>query len=259
MLLHFGRKCVIIINKEIEDMFVSSVNQFKAKESECTMSLQRYRIIYPDCLFRALKTYKNIEPPEDMWAEGAICAGERGEMYIINRRQGDGVYGFTEFQWDTLGLWSGFADGERTDIFEGDIVKIIQFAPAAPEQAASEEAEEENPFSEYVPDTFTPFFKEDDEEDEPEEREIYSEVPKDSVEVASVEGVVYMSEGMFYVQYFDENMGCLSALPLYPYFFYDGLPAPFTAVKVEGNLYDDEDLYKQVLHLDMFMGGQMGA
>ncbi len=96
-------------------------------------------------------------------------------------------------------------------------------------------------------------------EEEPEEREVFSEIPDDAVEVASVEGVVYMSEGMFYIQYFDKNTGCLSALPLYPYFFYDGLPAPFTAVKVEGNLYDDEDLYKQVLHLDMFMGGQMGA
>lgn len=222
--------------------------QFKSEESDCTMSLQRYRIIYPDCLFRAVKSFKNIEPPEDMWAEGSICVNERGELFIINRRQGEGVYGFTGFEWDTLGLWSGLSDGNRTDIFEGDILKIVQFASSEPKSDEEGEEEEENPFSEFVPDTFTPMFEEGDEE-EPKERTVYADIPEDAEETSSVEGVVYMSGNMFWLQYFDETAGCLSALPLYPYFGFDGLPAPFTAVKICGNLYDDEGLYKEVLHL----------
>ncbi|MCM1579614.1 MAG: hypothetical protein NC078_12540 [Ruminococcus sp.] len=222
------------------------------------MSLQRYRIIYPDCLFRALKTCKNVEPPEDMWAEGAVCITEQGVKYIINRREGDGKYGFSEFQPDTLGMWSGFSDGNKTDIFEGDILKITCFVPAASEEEEEDDAKESgDPFSYFIPDTFNPAFPDEDSEEEPEEREVFAEPPEDAEETGTVEGVVYMSEGVFYLQYFDENSGCLSALPLSGYFFYDGLPAPGVAANVEGNLYDNEDLYKQVLHLDMLM--QIGA
>lgn len=221
-----------------------------SEESEGAMSsLPRYRIIYPDCLFRGVKSCKNVEPPEDKWAEGVVCLSEHGEYYIINRRQGKGVYGFTQFLWDTLGLWSGLSDGEHTDIFEGDILKICRFTPVSPEKVGEEKAKTDDPFSDFQADVFTPMF--DEESDEPEEREVFADVPEGALETACVEGVVYMSGGVFYLQYFDENTGGLSCLPLSMYFGFDGLPAPLTAVRVTGNLYDDEELYAKVLHLSV--------
>lgn len=247
--MHSQKKYGIIIIKKEADCFLEN----KSEESEsCMLSLPRYRIIYPDCLFRGVKSCKNVKPPEDKWAEGAICLTENREFYIINRRQGDGVYGFTQFEWDTLGMCSGLADGEHRDIFEGDILKITRFIPLKTETEEEKKVEDEV-FPGYAEDVFMPMFgdEDDDEETPPKEREVFAEPPEGAEVTDCIEGVVYMSGGGFFIQYFDENAGGLSCLPLPGYFGFDGLPLPDTAVKVTGNLYDDEELYAQVLHLQL--------
>ncbi len=213
------------------------------------MSMPRYQIIYPDCLFRGIINSKNVAPPDDKWAEGSMCRNDKGALFIINRKAGDGVYGFAEIYLDTLGLCSGFADGEHKDIFEGDIVKVSQFERTVPmpQEPADEEAGEE------LSDTSEGFTEIDfgsaEEEEEIPKREIFADVPIDADVKFSVEGVVYMSGGVFYIQFFDAQSGMLSAMPLAMFFGYDGLPAQNTAVRITGNMYDDEGLYSTVLNL----------
>lgn len=212
------------------------------------MALQKYRILYPDCLFRAVIRCKNIAPPEDKWAEGAICQSENGELFIINRRVGEGVYGFAGYDPETLGLDSCFLDGNKADIFEGDIIRITSFVPPAAADDEDEQEDDENElsgFSGFVAETFGAA----DEDEQPQERDVFADIPDGAQELSTVSGVVYMNGGAFYLQYYDEGTGCLNALPLALYFMWDNLPAPGIAVKLLGNLYDNEDLYAQVLHL----------
>lgn len=206
------------------------------------MSSERYRIIYPGCVFRAAVNYKNVAPPEDKWAEGALCLSDKGRYYILDRKAGSGGYGCADIFLDTLGLASGFLDGNKKDIFEGDILKITGFIPPCPEPAPDRSGEI----------TVPPVFRYEnfyggDGEEKNEEREVFAEPPTDCETVYSFEGVVFMSGGVFWLQYFDRESCSLNAVPLYLYFGSDMLPAYGTAVQTEGNLYDDEELYSRVL------------
>lgn len=216
---------------------------FRTFGKEELMSAERYRIIYPGCVFRAAVNYKNLVPPEDKWAEGALCLNDKGRYYILDRKAGSGGYGCADIFLDTLGLASGFLDGNRNDIFEGDILKITGFVPQCPEPVPDENGEI------TVPPVFRYecFYGEDEEEEEKQEREVFSEPPADCEETFSFEGVVFMSGGVFYLQYFDRESCSLNAVPLYLYFGPDMLPAYATAVQTEGNIYDDEELYSRVL------------
>ena len=202
------------------------------------MSVLRYRIIYPDSVFRGMINSKNVAPPEDHWAEGALCRGDNGELIILNRKCSDG-YGACNIYSDTLGLCSGFADGDRHDIFEGDIVSVKHFSETAANENSSDSDSVEN-----IPDDVP-----QDESGEQPERTVYSDIPENALQLDELRGVIYMNGGMFWLQFFDVNTGMLTAAPLASFFWYDMLPAPNTAVKVIGNIYDNEDLYGEVLHI----------
>lgn len=208
------------------------------------MSVERFRIIYPDFVFRAAVNYKNVAPAEDKWAEGVLCIDDKGKFYILNRKTGNGSYGCTNIFLDTLGLASGFLSGDRKDIFEGDIIRISGFVQPCPEPFCDENGEI------IVPPVFRydAFYGADDGEEQY-EREVFSEPPLGCEETFSFEGVVFMSGGIFYVQFFDAASCSLNAVPLYMYFGPDMLPAYGVSVKTEGNLYDDEELYSRVLGL----------
>ena len=79
--------------------------------------------------------------------------------------------------------------------------------------------------------------------------QVYADVPEGSEELSQLDGVVFMNGGMFFVQFYDEASKCLNALPLYMFFGFDMLPAVGAAVKVIGNMYDDEELYSETLNL----------
>lgn len=193
------------------------------------MLLKRYHMIYPQNIFRAQIIFKNVAPSEDKWAEGVLCRDIKGKFSIVNRKVGHGEYALDSVYIDTLGLASGFRDGNEKDIFEGDIIRICRFSGTA--------AETEFP----VPDG------DDDEELPP--RKVYADVPEGSEELSQLDGVVFMNGGMFFVQFYDEVSKCLNALPLYMFFGFDMLPAVGTAVKVIGNMYDDGELYSETLNL----------
>lgn len=217
------------------------------------MSMIRYQMLYPDCAFRANVYSKNIAPPEDKWAEGALCRDPNGILYIIDRKAGEGTYSLAEIDPSTLGLSSCFMDGNKHEIFEGDIIEAVVFVPTENDETEEPEPEPEQPLDDYTA-FLSPDLSKDkpepEEEDEDEERPIFTEAPEGAEITFTIKGVAFMSGGMFYLQYFDENMGCLNAVPLYGYFLYDMLPAPNTAVKILGNLYDNEDVYNEVLHLN---------
>lgn len=211
------------------------------------MSLIRYQIMYPDCLFRARIIFKNVALPDDRWAEGALCINSTGSYSIINRKCGNGAYSMNDIFIDTLGMASGFNDGLEKDIFEGDIIRIKRFAPlpgTLPEEKSEEEQTEEDNLFEPEGDIPEEENKEDGDEYV---RRFYADVPEGYEAVSNLEGVVFMSEGVFYIQYFDFSCGTLSCVPLYMFFGYDMLPGENTAVKVIGNMYDDEELYSKVL------------
>ncbi len=192
------------------------------------MLLKRYHTIYPQNIFRAQIIFKNVAPSEDKWAEGVLCRDIEGKFSIVNRKVGHGEYALDSVYIDTLGLASGFRDGNEKDIFEGDIIRICRFSGAA--------AETELP----APDG------DDDEELPP--RKVYADVPEGSEELSQLDGVVFMNGGMFFVQFYDEVSKCLNALPLYMFFGFDMLPAVGAAVKVIGNMYDDGELYSKTLN-----------
>ncbi len=233
------------------------------------MSLLRFQIIYPNCMFRAVINSKNIAPPEDKWAEGALCCDDRGLFYILNRKAGNNSeiskYSCCYIDLDTLGLYSGLSDGSKHNIFEGDILKITCFRPIEecekePEETDSEDEDIEDPFA--INDLFVPeSFEKEDGSCDSEERTVYDEVPENCEELFTLEGVVFMYSDAFYIQFFDENMGMLNALPLYIYFSLDGLPYENTAVKVTGNIYDNEELYKRILRLNtgIYSSGMSGS
>lgn len=212
------------------------------------MPVQHFRMLYPDCVFRAVINSRNVAPPEDPWAEGSLCIDNYGVVHMINRKLGEDRYYMTEIELDTLGMDSFFCDGEKHDIFEGDIIEITAFSPAenAPEAKPAENDADLNDYSGFLEMSFGT----ETEEEKLPEREVFSEVPEGAEILYKVSGAVFMSGGMFYLQYFDETCSCLNAQPLYPYFFYDMLPAPNTAVKVIGNLYDNEDVFEEVLRLN---------
>lgn len=211
------------------------------------MSVPRYQIIYPEYLFRGIVNSKNVAPPDDHWAEGVICRDDSGKLFIINRKAGEGVYGLAEIYTDTLGVSGGFKDGGRHDIFEGDIVRISGFVRGDAENDRTDGEDTANAY----PDGFAPKGFGEDEEPEIPEREVFEDVPDGAQAVSELKGVVFMSGGIFYVQFYDEISCTLSAVPLYMYFGCDMLPAENTAVKIIGNLYDDEELYADVLHLNV--------
>lgn len=208
------------------------------------MSVQRYQIIYPNCLFRAKIFSKNVAPPEDDWAEGALCSCG-GEIFIINRRKGEGSYGLDSIHMDTLGLASGFRDGNKTDIFEGDIIRITRYVPVQMNEEYPQDAEQEENCD---PSAFHESF-DDDEEEEFKEREVSPDVPEGAEVIMTVDGIVFMCNSVFYIQYFDEQMQMLASMPLGMFFGYDMLPAYDAAVKVVGNIYDNEDEYAKICRL----------
>lgn len=189
------------------------------------MSLKRVHTLYPYSVFRAQIVYKNIAPPDEKWAEGVLCRDSQGNFSIINSKAGGG-YAMCPIYLDTLGLASGFRDGDEADIFEGDIISICRFSgdKAAPQAYFTEEGE-------------------------PIEREVFADIPESCEKLSSFEGVVFMSGGVFFVQFFDDKTGNLNALPLYMFFGFDMLPADGAAVKVIGNMYDDEELFSKTLNL----------
>ena len=87
------------------------------------MMLKRYHTIYPQNIFRAQIIFKNVAPSEDKWAEGVLCRDIEGRFSIVNRKVGHGEYALDSVYIDTLGLASGFKDGNEKDIFEGDIIR----------------------------------------------------------------------------------------------------------------------------------------
>lgn len=194
-------------------------------------------------MFRAQIFTKNVAPPEDIWAEGGLFRDDKGKILILDRKAGDGVYAFSEIDLDTLGACSGYKDGCEKDIFEGDIIRISHFRRELPPTETPEKQEEAPREDEFIPDDYG------ENESLKIKREIFSEVPEGAEEIFTFCGVVFLSGNVFCVQFFDENMGMLSSAPLYMYFGFDGLPAEGAAVKVIGNLYEDEQLYSEVLHL----------
>lgn len=207
--------------------------------------MPRFKDMFPGRIFRAQIFSKNVAPLEDKWAEGFLFRSDEGAVIMLNRKAGEGVYGFVNIDLDTLGAASGFFDGCKKDIFEGDILSISCFnRENEPQMPPPVTTTEEEPEDGFVPDNFGV-------SEEPEyKREYYSDTPEDAEELFSLKGVVFLSGDMFGIQFFDENTGALSALPLYPYFSCDAFPSPCCAVKVIGNMYDDEELYSQVLGLD---------
>lgn len=194
------------------------------------MSLKRYHTLYPYSIFRAQIIFKNVAPPEDKWAEGVLCRDSEGAFSIIDRKAGQGVYAMEPVFIDTLGMSSGFMDGNKRDIFEGDIIRICRFSDGIPEtdKAVENVSEEQNELP---------------------ERTVYADIPEGGEELSRIEGVVFMNGGVFYIQFFDETAKALSAMPLYMFFGFDMLPADGAAVKVIGNMYDDEELFSQTLRL----------
>ncbi|MCI7767156.1 MAG: hypothetical protein MSJ26_04135 [Oscillospiraceae bacterium] len=186
------------------------------------MSLKRFQPLYPYFIFRAQIVFKNVAPPDKPWAVGVLCRDFQGNYSIINKKSDD-AYEMCPVCLDTLGLSSGFKDGLRSDIFEGDIVRICRFS-------AEKIAE-------------LPVF------DGNERRNIFADVPEGCEMLSSFDGVVFMSGGVFYVQFFDEASSALNAVPLYMFFGYDMLPEDGAAVRVIGNIYEDEELYAKTLHL----------
>lgn len=213
------------------------------------MPVQHFRMLYPDCIFRAVINSRNVAPPDDPWAEGSLCIDNNGVVHMINRKLGEDRYYLSEIELDTLGLDSNFCDGDKHDIFEGDIIEITSFTPS--ENASEPQTEDHytdiNDYRSFLEMNFGA--ETEEEEDKLPEREVFSEVPKGAKILNKISGAVFLSNGMFCIQYFDEQLGCLNAQPLYPYFFYDMLPAPNTAVKVIGNQYDNKDLFEEVLRL----------
>ena len=209
-----------------------------------SVSLSRFQPVCSEYMFRAQLFIKNVAPPEDIWAEGGLFRDDMGRIVILNRKAGDGVYALAEVDLDTLGACSGYKDGCEKDIFEGDIIRISHFRRELPPMETPENQEEAPAADEFVPEDFgeneLPRIK----------REIFSEMPEGAEEVFTFCGVVFLSGNVFCVQFFDENTGMLGSAPLYMYFGFDGLPAEGAAVKVIGNLYDDEQLYSDVLHLN---------
>lgn len=199
------------------------------------MSVLRFRVMYPDNIFRAVIDIKNVAPPDDLWAEGVLCTDGIGNMYILNRKAGEGVYGCCAVDMQTLGLSSNYKDGGRREIFEGDIITVERFVT-------------DEPF-------LYPEYDDDGELIIP-EREVYEYAPLGNDSLMKISGVVFMSGGVFYIQFYDENINALNAVPLYMFFSYDGLPLPDTAVCVTGNMYDNEDEYCRALRLnDNFNAG----
>ena len=201
-----------------------------AFEGGTYMSVKRYHTLYPCSIFRARIVFKNIVPPDDKWAEGVLCRDSDGNFSIVNRKAGEGVYALSPVFVDTLGMASGFLDGGKRDIFEGDIIRICRFSGS-------------------MTDCFMPPENDSREEEEMPERRVYADVPEGAEMISCFEGVVFMNGGLFYIQFYDDNSGALNAMPLYMFFGYDMLPAPGTAVKVIGNMYDDEELFAKTLRL----------
>lgn len=195
------------------------------------MSLKRYHTLYPCSIFRAQIVFKNVAPPDDKWAEGVLCRDHEGNFSIINRKAGDGEYALDPVFIDTLGLASGFKDGGKRDIFEGDIIRICRFfggniSDNKPAENVSEQQEDEMP-----------------------ERRVFADIPEGAEQLSCLEGVVFMNGGVFFIQFYDEASKALNALPLYMFFGFDMLPAEGAAVKVIGNMYDDEELFARTLRL----------
>ncbi|MGN0638535.1 MAG: hypothetical protein ACI4J0_09195 [Huintestinicola sp.] len=195
------------------------------------MSLKRYHTLYPYSIFRAQIVFKNVAPPDDKWAEGVLCRDPEGAFSIINRKAGEGVYALDPVFIDTLGMASGFMDGSKRDIFEGDIIRICRFSGGLTENVKPAE------------------IVSDEQEDELPERTVYADIPEEAEELSRIEGVVFMNGGTFCVQFYDEASKTLNAMPLYMFFGFDMLPAEGAAVKVIGNMYDDEELFAKTLRL----------
>lgn len=200
------------------------------------MSLKRYHTLYPYSIFRAQIVFKNVAPPDDKWAEGVLCRDSEGTFSIIDRKAGEGVYAMEPVFIDTLGLASGFLDGNKRDIFEGDIIRICRFSGG------------------ILPDNKPSEIVSENREDELPERTVFADIPEGAEQLSCLEGIVFMNGGVFFVQFFDETSKTLNAMPLYMFFGFDMLPAEGTAVKVIGNMYDDEELFAKTLRLSE--GGQ---
>lgn len=194
------------------------------------MSLKRYHTLYPYSIFRAQIIFKNVAPSEDKWAEGVLCRDADGAFSIVDRKAGEGIYAMEPVEIDTLGMASGFMDGNKRDIFEGDLVRICRFS----------DGEENDELSKII-------FGE--QEDELPERKVYADIPEGAKELSCLEGVVFMNGGVFCVQFYDDDSKTLNAMPLYMFFGFDMLPAEGAAVKVIGNMYDDEELFAKTLRL----------
>ncbi len=194
------------------------------------MSVKRYKTLYPDSIFRAQIIFKNIAPSDEKWAEGVLCRDADGTHFIVGGNSD--AYLMHPVYIDTLGMASGFKDGRSVRIFEGDIVSVSRFSGICADESIEEMHEMYAAGGEE--------FK---------KRTVFADVPDGADEEFNIRGVVFMNGGMFYVQYFSESDNCLTAAPLYPYFGFDMLPAGGMAVKVIGNMYDDEELYSQVLRI----------
>ncbi|MGN0666052.1 MAG: YopX family protein [Huintestinicola sp.] len=180
----------------------------------------RLHPLYPGFIFRAAIDFKNVALKADKWAEGPLFRDDLGHIFIFNNKAGNGTYTQDPILTETLGMGSGFCDCNEKEIFEGDIVRFKRFV---------------RPDADVV--------TEDD------ERAIYDEVPEGCPILASIEGVAFLQGGVFFVQYYSEELGFLTCLPMGMFFAPDGHPAEDVVANVAGNIYDNEILYEKVLHL----------
>ncbi|MGN0642840.1 MAG: hypothetical protein ACI4JJ_06810 [Huintestinicola sp.] len=203
----------------------------------------RLQALYPGYIFRAVADCKNIAPRDDMWSEGSLFRDDHGNLLIINRKKGDGVYSQDYIRPDTLGMSSGFTCCDGREIFEGDIVRIRRFTKT--------ESLGGFPTADSVLDSMG--INDEEYESEPlrgsDGRIIHSEIPTGYEAAFKVKGVVFLQNGMFYIQYFDKNLNMLTCMPLYIFFGYDALPGDDVVAEVIGNIYDNTELYEKVLHI----------
>ena len=194
------------------------------------MSVKRYQTLYPDNIFRAQIIFKNIAPSDEKWAEGVLCRDPDGTHFIVGGKSD--AYAMHPVYLDSLGMASGFKDGRGSRIFEGDIVSVSRFLGICADESIQEMYEMYSAGGEEF-----------------QKRTVFADVPDGADEDFNIKGVVFMSGGMFYIQYFSESDNCLTAAPLHTYFGFDMLPAGGMAVKVIGNISAHEELYSQVLRL----------
>ncbi len=189
-----------------------------------------YKIIYPQYIFRGMVCEKNIAVEENTWTEGAMCLCKDSILRIIDRKDETG-HRLYSIDMNTLGAGAGYKDGSGRDIFEGDIIRVKRFEPT-PEELEMPEFNEENT----------------DEEIAAFRRTVYDDIPDGAELISETQGIVFLSGNCFFMQYRDAQAGVLTAEPFYSIFGYDMLSHPGTAVKIIGNIYENEDIYTGIIY-----------